>query len=281
MKLVLFFLLIPFTLTYSQVISGKILDLSSNEPLEYVCIGVVNSPIGTITDEAGNFRLDVTGQPKHAIVKLTIISYKEQSYTIEELLKQANIIKMEPTPVLLSEIVIKPGKPFRAGVVNYTRIGHWCGWGGTQFSKGWEKGTKISLGNAPVQLLNFNVHMHRQAFDSSIYRLHIRSIVDNVPYDELLNRNIIFKADKESGWVSVDLSNYNIILRGDIAVTIEWVKVHGVIKSRAMNFNGGLQTEYVLFNTKANQGPAYEKRSSHDKWKVLDHHRPAMYLTVR
>jgi hypothetical protein len=212
---------------------------------------------------------------------VTIISYKEQSFTIEQLLKQANVIKMEPAPVQLPEIVIKPGKPFRTGVVNYTRIGHWCGWGGTQFSKGWEKGTKISLGNAPVQLLNFNVHMHRQAFDSSIYRLHIRSLVNNAPYDELLTRNVIFKADKESGWVRVDLRDYNIILRGDIAVTMEWVKVYGVIKNRAMNFNGGLQTEYVLFNTKANQGPAYEKRSSQDKWRILDNHRPAMYLTVR
>jgi hypothetical protein len=281
MKLILVLLFFQFTICNSQVIAGRILDLSTDEPLEYVSIGVVNSPIGTITDEMGNFTMDVTGQSLQAMVRITIISYKEQTFTIEQFLKQANSIKMKPAPVQLPEIVIKPGKPFRAGVVNYTRRGHWCGWGGTQYSRGWEKGTKISLGNTPVQLLNFNIHMQRQSFDSSFYRLHIRSLVDNVPYDELLASNIIFKADKESGWVSVDLRKYNIILRGDIAVTIEWVKVHGVIKSRAMKFNGGLQTEYVLFNTKANQGPAYEKRSSQDKWRILDHHRPAIYLTVR
>jgi hypothetical protein len=76
MKLVLFFLLIPFTICSSQVISGRILDLSTNEPLEYVSIGVVNSPIGTITDETGKFTLDVAGQSMQFIVRVTIISYK-------------------------------------------------------------------------------------------------------------------------------------------------------------------------------------------------------------
>ena len=45
---------------------------------------------------------------------------------------------------------------------------------------------------------------------------------------ELLSENIIFTVSQESGWIDVDLSQYNIVLNNKIALSVEWIKIYGV-----------------------------------------------------
>ena len=265
-----------------QSVTGKVIDSSSGEPLEYVRIGVVNTSIGIITDSKGNFKIDVKGQSPKAVVRISMISYAPQTYTIEELSAKENIIKLVSTPMQLAEVTVRPsGKLREVGTTSYTRIGNWCGWGGSNFGQGNEIGTKIELGSLPVQINKLHVHVQRQAFDSSLYRLHIRTIVDNSPFEELLNTNIILAITKESGWIDFDLSKYNIILKGDIALTLEWVKVIGINKNRAQKINGKITTEYVLFNRKKNHGCTYVRWGTEAKWKILETGSPCIYLTIQ
>ena len=265
-----------------QSVTGKVIDSSSGEPLEYVSIGVVNTYIGIITDSKGNFKIDVKGQSPKAVVRISMISYAPQIFTIQELSAKENIIKLVSTPMQLAEVIIRPsGKIRDVGTTSYTRIGNWCGWGGSKFGQGCEIGTKIELGNKPVQIKNLHVHVQRQAFDSSLYRLHIRTIVDNLPFEELLNTNIILAITKESGWIDFDLSKYNIVLKGDVALTLEWVKVIGINKKRAQKIDKIITTEYVLFNTKKNQGNIYTRWGTEAKWTMHENGSPSIYLTIQ
>jgi hypothetical protein len=266
----------------AQTITGKVIDSSSGESLEYVSIGVVNTSLGIITDREGNFKMDVKGQSPKAIVRISMISYAPQTFTIEELAAKENIIKLTSTPVQLSDVIVRPsGKSREVGTKNYTRKGSWCGWGGSNFGQGNEIGTKIELGNKPVQIKSLHIHVHRQAFDSSLFRLHIRTIADNAPFEELLNTNIILAITKETGWFDFDLSKYNIILKGDVAVTLEWVKVTGVNKNRVQNINNKTVTEYVLFNTKKKQGNMYTRWGTEAKWVMHENGSPSIYLTIQ
>lgn len=194
------------------------MDSTTGSPLEYVSIGVVNSSIGTITDHTGSFKLDVSDQPMDAVVRFSMISYKSQTFSINELSAGENNIQLVSAPVKLADVVVKPGKLRKVGVTSYTRLGNW---GGSQYRKGHEIGTKIKLGNSNVFIKSLHIRVHRQAFDSSFFRLHIRSIFNNIPDQELLTQNIIFPVTKESGWVAIDLSKHNIILKGDVALTLE------------------------------------------------------------
>jgi len=266
----------------SQIITGRILDSSNNEPLEYVGIGVINTSIGTITDEKGNFKIDVRGQLPKAVVRISMISYKPQTFTIDKLTGKENIIKLIAAPMQLAEVVVKPsGKPRKVGTTDYTRTGSCCGWGGSDYSKGNEIGTKIELGASSVRLNILHVHVQRQAFDSSLYRLHIRNIVDKLPFNELLTNNIMITITKETGWVDIDLSKYNIVLQGDIALTLEWVKVFGVNKNREMKINDKMWTEYILFNQKINRGVIYTRWGTEAKWTMSENGSPSIYLTVQ
>lgn len=279
---ILFFPLILNTNLNSQVISGKILDSSNGEPLEYASLGVINTTIGTITDARGNFKIDVSGLSQKAQVRISMISYLPQTYTIDEFSQKGNTIKLIAVPTQLEEIIIKPsGKWRKIGTTGFNLFGNWCGWGGSNFGKGNEIGTKLELGVSSVQLKNLHIHVKRQAFDTSVYRLHIRTIVGKTPQDELLTKNIILKISKESGWVDFDLSKFSIVLKGEVALTLEWIKVIGVNKNREMKINHKSTSEYVLFTQKRNGGCIYTRWGSEAKWNINEDGCPSIYLIVQ
>lgn len=133
----------------------------------------------------------------------------------------------------IPEVTIKPTAEREVGATGFNRLSGWSGWGGMHARKGFEIGTKIELGNKSVKIKSLHVLLHRQAFDTSFYRLHIRSIQDTLILDELLTENIILSITNESGWTQIDLEPYNLILSGDVGLTLEWLKVQGINKDKS------------------------------------------------
>lgn len=278
------FLMLTFQL-HSQIIKGKVLDSSNGDLLQYVSIGVVDKPLGTITNENGEFSLEVNGQSPKAIVRVSMIGFKAQNFTIGELSYKENIIKLVNETIRISEVIVRPflGKLKKVGNKDYTKLGQVCGWSGTEFGRGSEIGLKIPLGNQRVKLHSLHIRVYLQSFDSSLFRLHIRNVVDDLPANELLDENILFPITKQSGWVDIDLSKYNLVFKGDIALTIEWIKVIGAHKDRVVKFGNSNQytANNVLLNVKEKQGCFYQKKTNEDKWSRIDTQSPSFYLIIQ
>lgn len=279
--LVLFFIL-SFQ-SYGQVISGKVSGASNDQPLIYASIGVIDTPSGTITNEDGNFNLEVRGLPVNSSVRFSMIGFKSQTYTIEELSNKVNNIRLESETYKLPEVVVNhSGKLKKVGTTSYTFRGGLCGWGGTQTSKGWEVGTKIELGDFPVRLKSLHIRVNNQSYDSCLFRLHIRNIVEDMPLTELLNNNILNSLTKESGWREVDLSKNNLVFEGDIALSLEWIKIIGVDMNKLITVNGEKRLSAgVTFDTKRNQGCTFTRWGTEAKWVRHDNCSPSIYLTVQ
>jgi len=281
----IFILLIWFVIPVrGQTISGKVTDAKSGEPLVYVSIGVLETPIGTISDEEGNFGLEIREQPPEAMVRFSMIGYKTKTFSIVELTDRENIIKLKIEPIELSEVDIKFGKIKKVGITKSSRFSGVCGWGGTKFGMGHELGTKIDLGSEPVKLLSLHIKVHKQSFDSTLLRLHIRNIIDSLPQKELLSENILIVLSTASGWVDIDLNKYNLILSREIALTLEWLKVIGDYEDRYIKTttNGIKNTgPKILFSTKGKPGWLYIKRGVEDYWKIHHGQSPSFYLTVQ
>ena len=140
----------------AQEIEGRILDSLSSTPLEYASLGIVDTRYGTITDQQGMFRLEVKELDPESMLRISMIGYKAQSFTLEELRNKDNIILLAVDPVPLAEVTISPmGEPYSIGTTQYNRLGNWCGWGGSRFGKGHEIGTRLDLGDQPVISGNF------------------------------------------------------------------------------------------------------------------------------
>ena len=266
----------------AQLIRGKVIDFSSEKSLEYVNLGVIDTPIGITTNEKGEFSLDIKGQSPKAKVRISMIGYKPQTFLIEELTNKENTIKLVSDPIQLGEVTVKPfsGKLKKVGTTSSTWHGEFCGIGGTQKGKGCEIGTQIELGSKPVLLKSLHICMHNQSFESSLFRLHIRDIVNNLPSEEQLTENILIPIAKRSGWVDIDLTKYNLVFKDDIALTIEWVKVNTTNKTKFINVQG--RDEYcILFNMKQKQGNTYTRWGSESKWSWKAGSSPSFYLTVQ
>lgn len=287
MKILLTLLLITifFTPLHAQVITGKVIDFSNGEPLEYVSIGVIGTPIGTITDNNGNFTINVTGQTLDSIVRVSMISYYHQIFNIKELSNKENIIRLISAPKQLAEVVIKPmGKTRNVGITGYTPPGAVWGWVGIDLGKGHETGTKLKLGTLPVKLMSLHIRVHHSSYDTVLVRLHVRNIADKMPSDELLSSNILIAITSHSSeWANIDLSQYNLEFKGDIALSLEWVKSIGIHQER-FNMEGGKKsfTPKVYFNLKMKKGGCmYWKQGPENKWLLNDKRTPSIYLTVQ
>jgi hypothetical protein len=267
---------------FAQEIQGYILDSLSSDPLEYASIGILNTRYGTITDQQGIFHLEVPDLDPESIVRISMIGYKAQSFSLKELQDRKKTILLAIDPIPLAEVSITPlGEPYSLGTTRYNRHGNWCGWGGSRFGKGHEIGTKMDLGDQPVHIRKLHVHVHRQAYDTIWFRLHIRSLKDEKPFDELLTSNVIVAIDEEKGWVELDLDKYKIVQQGEVSISLEWLKISGINEDRAMKINQKVTTEYLLFNTKKNQGIIFTRWGVEGKWNTGSEGSPAMYLTVQ
>ena len=271
------------SLSLGQTISGEVINNLDNEPLIYVSIGVIGTSKGTISNEKGEFELNVNGICEDSLVRFSMIGFESKTFTIKELLNKKNHIQLDNKPIQLTEIIIKPsGKLEKVGTVNFTKLGGVCGWGGTNFGKGHEIGSKIELGKNMVQLKSMYIRLFKQSFDSTLLRLHIRDIAEVLPLDELLSQEIIISVSEEKGWVEIDLSKYNLIYKGDIALTLEWIKVYGINENRLMKMNGSKNyTANVLFNLNKNNGTFFIRKGSEAKWLRVENQSPSFYLTVQ
>ncbi|MEZ5083926.1 MAG: carboxypeptidase-like regulatory domain-containing protein [Bacteroidales bacterium] len=274
-------LLLTFVL-YAQNIDGKVVDLSSGQPLVYVNIGIINTSKGTITDENGDFNLDVGGLFLNSKVRFSVIGYHSQTFTIEELLGRNNIIELKVKPFHLAEVIISPkGKLKKIGTEG-SSMGEVCGWGGMQFGQGNEVGISLGLGHSMVSLQSLHIKLYKQSFDNSLFRLHIRDIADGLPSDELLNKEVFISVTKKSGWIDIDLSLYHLKFKGDIALSLEWIKVDGLNKDRLIRVNRNKKaTANVLFHIKRKQGTMFTRWGSENQWKRIENKSPTFYLTVQ
>ena len=280
---ILFTSLILSSHIYGQVVSGKIVNTLNNNPIEYASIGVIDMPIGTTTDENGLFNLDVKNLSVEKKVRVSMIGYKSKTFSIEELLNNNITIDLEERFYEISEVVISPsGNKRKVGTTRFSRRKGVCGWGGTGFGAGNEIGTKIDLGEKPVKLKSVHLRVYRQSFDSTLFRLHIRNLVNDLPGDHLHQDNIYLSVSEESGWVEFDISSYNIVLNSEIVLSIEWLNVFGVNQDRMvrMNRKSSHRTAVVLFNIRANEGLLYSRWGSEAEWTLNKKQSPSFYLTV-
>jgi hypothetical protein len=185
---------------------------------------------------------------------------------------------MKSVPAQLSEVIVKPQGDLKiVGNPKYDKCRG--GWPGSDYGKGHESGLRVKLGSDPVKILSIHFNVAIQSFDTSYFRLHIRSIERGMPSKDLLSENIIFSITQSSGLVNIDLSKYNLVFKDDAAITLEWVKVKGLNEDKLANFSDGIKRPVVFFNCSW-KGSHYTKRGAENKW-ITTKGIPNYYFTVQ
>jgi hypothetical protein len=92
-------------------VKGKIIDSSTKKPIPYTNIYLVNSNIGTISNNDGEFILKVPVNKTNAPIRISYMGYKNQDLTIEQIQMKENVIELSTEVVTLKELVIRSNDP--------------------------------------------------------------------------------------------------------------------------------------------------------------------------
>jgi len=238
----LYLLLLCFNIQFGicQVdLVGQVIDADTEEPLPYVNIGLVNQNIGTVTDEAGYFELEV---PRNgfadATLRFSMIGFEPQDFTLQEYRDQKILtIPLKEKATALEEVVLTTKRnKYQTKILGNKTTSQLIYAAFTTNKLGNEMGFLVRGRKNPMILKKFNVSLVENDYGPIRFRLNFYDLKDGLPNETLLNENIIVDTDIQSGIVSKDLTPYEIVIDQDFFVAIEWIEDLGPGK---LFFSGG------------------------------------------
>ncbi len=254
-------------------IKGVVTDSLKN-PLEYVNIGIQNKSIGTVTNKGGIFYFTIAKSMQNDTLRISSLGYK---IPIKSLLlnKETNII-LNPFIEKLEEVVItstntktyvKGKKRERSRNEVFFAISK-----AKNQNLGSEIGRKFKLGKKKPSLLKeFKFFIKNNNFDFLKFRINFYTIKDKYPNKKINTKNVFIEVkNKYTGWVIVDLSDYNIKVQENIIVSSEWVE----------GSKKGNKLSLPLFIPSLTS-THYYKYGSQAKWKKYGMISTAMVLTYK
>ncbi|HCI54916.1 MAG TPA: hypothetical protein DFI01_03210, partial [Bacteroidales bacterium] len=95
------------------VLRGKVIDKETLSPLVFASVTVKETNVATVTNIDGEFIIKIPETEVSKNLEISFIGYKNKVIPLIELKDDGarNIITMEPAPIPLKEIVIKPMMP--------------------------------------------------------------------------------------------------------------------------------------------------------------------------
>ena len=196
-----------------KVFRGHIMDEETMNPISYASVGVLGKEIGSISDSAGTFKVNLPTQVKESdTILITSVGYYSLKVAVKEATKK-NMFQLKAIEgVLPSVMVYDLKKSGRMGddTVNYS------------FYRGWyEYRTGGEIGRI-INVLHKKYKLNRIAFqvdnkcDTCWLRLRVRKVAHFEPAEDLLQQSVIIPVTKHTpldGVMEFDISDLGLLLR--------------------------------------------------------------------
>ena len=233
-------------LVQAQIINGTILSRDANQPIPYVKIGVGKEKIGAVSDEKGEFAIDLSSINPERNIKIEVSGFDAYSQNV------GDFIKTNPQKIYLSEKIqtIKEVKLVPKKLVDKN-------WGintknkSVTYSVNPQQNRESFLGetalefstkrSAKINHINLNIAQ----FNSDkpvLLKYTVYSEENGLPGKSLLEEEINIELAKEQikdGVFSLDVSDRNIWVKGKFFVGIQFLK----------DFDGNVRISAALFKT--------------------------------
>lgn len=251
------------SLSFSQVISGKVVNELNKKTIPFVSIGIKGTNIGTVSNEDGYFHLNLENMNLADSLKISAIGYKFKTFSASKAQSFSDeIIYLQSENYNLKEVTILPSKTIKKVLGNkkYNKNGY-CSFGskakGTQVALKIENKTGRSL-----FIEDFNFCLNINAFgDSILFRLNFYDEdINGLPGESLLKNQIVFSPKPNIGISTLDLKEESIIIDEKVFfVSLECISdITNKYKSK-YTFTG------IGFSGSP-KGPIYLKTASQSNW---------------
>lgn len=233
---ILGFMLI-FNYSFSQVtVKGIIINEETKQPLPFVNVGIINTSLGTVSNEKGEFQ--ISSKSEQYTLGLSHIGFQSQEINVSIQNQDLNIL-LKPSTSIIDEVNIVStnfDKELILGVKNEKGRGKSIGFANAQL--GTELGALIRVEKETfVKSVNFVLN-HAKG-DSLLLRVNMYNYEKGEIGDKILQKNLYIKDKQRVGEISMNIEAFEIILDNDILLTLEWLR----------NFDEG-GNKLITFDTK-------------------------------
>lgn len=108
-KVLIIFFLLTSSLAGAQklIVSAKVVDKETKEPLIFATVGILGKPIGTITNMQGDFDFYIPAEYRNNNLVISILGYNNYEAPVWTLLDiKSFVIEMEKSTTVLQEVVV-------------------------------------------------------------------------------------------------------------------------------------------------------------------------------
>ena len=213
----IFFLLLIFSISNSQIISGRIISSEGNQAIPYARIGVIGENIGEVSNETGHFKIDLTTIDKTKKITVQLGGFRSYEQNIKDFISSNDhTIVMKEKVSEIAEVIINPKKYENKNLgVNSKKMYYGFGSNGTIANKYREfaipfsnkkklKIEKIKINIAEFEtdqpiILNFNIYSNKnkQPGESIL----VENLTAELTKDKIVDGTFTFDLKDKSIWV--------------------------------------------------------------------------------
>lgn len=270
-KLNFLIIFLLYSALQAQIISGTVISKEENKAIPYVKIGVDKEKLGSVSNEKGEFSIDLSSINPDKNIKVEVSGFEPYSQSV------GNFIKQNPRKILLQEKIqnIKEVKLIPKKLVDKN-------WGintknkSISYSVNPKLNKESFLGETALEfstkkrakIRNINLNISQFNSDKPVMMKYtVYSEENGFPGKSLLDEeiNLELTADQiKDGVFSLDVNDQNIWVQGKFFVGIQFLK----------DFDGNIKISAALFKT------GY-MRQFYGDWEKISLAAPAINIDVK
>jgi hypothetical protein len=224
------------SLAQITAVSGVLINEGDKSPIGYANIGILNSPVGTISNQDGSFELQIPHKYQDEKILFAALGYERKSFALSELsTEKKNTIEMTEQITVLNNITVRS---HRLNPSLLVELGNQYHNEGSIYADSAAAGSAMALLienkypdynerlNPPFHLKKAKLRISHNTFDNFKIRIRFLSIdsITGLPDKDLVNQNIIVSSGMRRGWLNFDLEKYNIRIQSQaFFVAFEWL----------------------------------------------------------
>jgi hypothetical protein len=207
------------------MVSGKVVDMVTRDALAYVNIGIPEKNTGTVTQHDGSFLINADAGLLLDSLRISMVGYQPRTYAISDFVNRSKplVILLKRNITELTEAVVI-AKHLPTKIKGNTTVSRFISIGLPLKFLGSETGIKIRVGKDPVLLKNFSFNISDNRLDTALFRMNIYNFKNGVPFENILQQNVLIPVGKQTGRYTINLTDYRIIVKGDLLISLEWIE---------------------------------------------------------
>jgi serine beta-lactamase-like protein LACTB len=218
-----------------RIVSGKTLSKPGNRPVPYTNIGIIGTPIGTISNTDGSFLIQIPKEYQNDTLIFYSLGFGQRAVPLLSLSQSSNLtifLKEKSTTLEAVEVSAKKSKNKKF-------------WFGNRYAKGGSLyADSVAAGSAmallienkypsyhndlqlPVYLEQVRIQIFRNTMGNFKLRVRLCEVdsITGIPGKDLLDKNVIVESNVNKGWLDIDMTPYNITLDTiRFFLVVEWL----------------------------------------------------------